>query len=103
MEGCLCEVLSKFSTYSRIQIRDTLYSESRQLEITKSILNVLHNIVVVKSIEVTRTQKDYFDKKEQLVWELLSTKSLKSKKTILESNPDLVACIAYSCPKAASG
>ena len=103
MEGCLCDVLSKFSSYSRAQIIHTISSESRELEITKSILNVLHNIVLVKSIEVTRTQKDFLDKEAELVWHLLSKDSLKSKKAILESNPDLVACIAYSCPKAVSG
>ena len=103
MDGCLCEVLSKFIGYSKAQIIHTLRSESRELEITKSLLNVLHNIVVVQSIEVPKTQQDYFNKHEELVWYLLSSNSLKSKKAVLENNHHLVACIAYSCPKAASG
>ena len=103
MDGCLCEVLTKFNTYSKSQIRHTIKSESRELEITKSLLNVLHNIIVVRSLEVTRTQKDFLDTKSEIVWYLLSGKSVKSKKEVLEDNPELVACIAFSCPKAASG
>ena len=102
LEGCLCDAVSRLPHLNRSQVLQVLQGESKDLEITKSLLNLLHNIVRVGSVPVTKAQKDFFDSHAQLVLGLLNaTKPLKWKKAALEANLPLVVNIAASCPTAA--
>ena len=80
-------------------IRHLIQSESSDLEATKSLLNLLHNIVCTGSIAVSREKKEYFDSHSRLVYELLSSKrSLSWKKKALQTNPHIALNIAGACP-----
>ncbi len=99
MEGCAVDLVSRLLQVSRPDVRRMLKNESRQLELTKSLLNLLHNIVIVGSVPVSPTQKAFFDAHSNLVLSLTSkSKSLKWKKDQLEKNVALVLNIAASCP-----
>ena len=98
MDNCLTKELRSFSLLSPHLILSIIKAEGRDLEITKSLLNLLYNIVVVQSIEASTDQKKLFEQKEQLIWNLLdSSISLLTKKKLLEKNLDLTASIAKSC------
>ncbi len=101
MEGCDVELISKIPRIPRAGVRKLLTSESPKLEVTKSLLNLLYNIVTVGSVPVSVTQKTYFDQHSEIVLELLGKGSLKRKKTILEKDEALVINIAASCPTVA--
>ncbi len=93
------DVIRQFPDLPKRKIRQILHSESSRLEVTKSLLDLVYNIVVVGSVPVAPVQKEYLDKHSDLVWHLLHTsKSLSSKKTLLEANIPLVVAIAASCP-----
>ena len=97
--GCLCDIIWHFPRQSRHKVKRQLQEESKDLEITKSLLNLLHNIVNMGSVPVSRSQKDFFDSHAGIVNELLSSKkSLQVKKKLLESNISLTINIAGSCP-----
>ena len=100
MDGCL-ESIFIFPKLLNNQVGAILRNESRQFEVTKSLLNLLHNIVLVGSVTVSQEQKEVIDKHADLVWLLLSkSKSLKWKRRALADNIDLVVCIS-SCPTTA--
>jgi hypothetical protein len=102
MEGCDSALISRLLQVSRADVRRLLKNESTQLELTKSLLNLLHNIVIVGSVPVSPIQKAFFDAHSNLVLLLTSkSKSLKWKKTKLEKNIALVLNIAAACPIAA--
>ena len=101
MDGCAVDVISKFTKISRTKVHKFLKTESKSLEVTKSLLNLLYNIVVVGSLPVSKTQKVFFDQNSKIVLNLLgTTKSLRWKKQVLEDNIPLVLNIATSCPTA---
>ena len=100
MEGIDVELVGSLNQISRNQVKRLLRIETPQLELTKSLLNLLHNIVRVGSVNVTPTQRKFFDKHSDLVLGLLSkSKSLRWKKAQLEQNIPLVLNIAASCPR----
>ena len=99
MEGCDCGLISRLLQVSRQDVRRLFKAESNQLELTKSLLNLLYNIVIVGSVPVSPTQKAFFDAHSNLVLSLTSkSKSLKWKKAKLEKNVALVLNIAAACP-----
>ena len=100
MEGCDVKVIEQIPRLPRSRVRQLLKEESSDLEITKSLLNLLFNIVSVASVPVSRTQKAYFDQHADLVLALLGRRSLKWKKAQLEREIGLVLNIAASCPTA---
>lgn len=98
MDGCL-ESISVFQKLSKRQVGAILLNESSQFEVTRSLLNLLHNIVLVGSVPASQEQKKIIDKHADLVWLLLSdSKSLKWKRKVFADNIDLVNCISASCP-----
>lgn len=102
MEGCDIKAICQIPRLSKREITKLLKEESGKLEITKSLLNLLYNIVEVESVPVTKIQIDIFKKYWGTVDELLSTgKSYKWKKAKLASNLNLVINIAASCPTVA--
>ncbi len=99
MEGIDIDSVRRLTSVPRKDVKRILAGESKQLEVTKSLVNLLHNIIRVGSVPVSTTQRTYFDKHADKVWSLLSkTTSLHQKKKTLESNIDLVLNIAASCP-----
>lgn len=99
MEDCLADELSTFNLLSPQRVYFVLQSESRHLELTKSLLNLIHNIVKVQSVEPTERQKQVFGHYEELVWQLLHPGlPLSTKKRLLEENVPLVVAVAESCP-----
>ena len=76
-----------------------LLNDDKDFRLTKSLTNLLYNIVSVGSVRVSRLQKEYFEQFTMPVLDLLSSKrSLLHKKKLLQRHPDLVFRIAESCP-----
>jgi len=99
MENIDIAAVQQLTRVSRTKLRQLLKSESRQLELSKSLLNLLHNIIRVGSVPVSETQKRFFDKNANLVLKLLDRRQpLAWKKSQLERNAALVLNIASSCP-----
>ena len=99
LPGCITEVISQLPRLDRAKVRRILQSESAEREITKSLLNLLENIVRVGSVPVSETQRAYFDSHPEVVLNLLgSRKSIAWKKAVLEADISLVLNIAASCP-----
>lgn len=101
MDGCSTDVISKIAQTPRKSVPLILKGESVGLEVTKSLLNLLYNAVIVGSLPVSLTQKAFFDQHSDLVRSLLSTsKSFSLKKALLTEHPALVINIAGLCPTA---
>ncbi len=93
------EALDLLLQGTKRKARAVLNGESRELEVTKSLLNVLDNAVLVGSIPVSPVQKEYLDQHSAVVWQLLAKSgSLSAKKALLQANIPLVVAIAASCP-----
>ena len=104
MEGCLCDVVSRLPHLEPQEVLQVLRSESKDREVTISLLNLLHNIVITGAVPVSKGQTDFFDKNVATVLHLLgSKKSLKWKKKTLEDNISIVLNIAASCPSPVDG
>jgi hypothetical protein len=102
MENFEHELVCQLARVNRAQIKRRLKDESGRLELTKSLLNLLYNIVKVGSVPVSETQKRFFDRNATLVLKLLNkSTSLKWKKQQLQRNAALVLNIAASCPTVA--
>ena len=99
-EGCLTSTLAKFPNISRAQVRQVILNESpSDHEVTKSLCNLLYNLVKVGSVPVSQTQKEFLDGHAELVLELINKrKSLKWKQAALAANIPLVLNIVASCP-----
>ena len=102
MEGCAVGRVVEITTVPRRQVWKILDSESDQLEVTKSLVNILYNLVIVGSITPSPTQRVFFDKHSETVFQLLSlSRPLYWKKQELRENISLVIQIATSCLTAA--
>lgn len=98
MEGCEVGRVSEISRIPRRQVKRIIESESDQLEVTKSLLNILYNIVIVGSILPTVSQRAFFNKHSEIVLELVSrSRPLHWKKQVLQESISLVINIAASC------
>ena len=99
MEASLSAEIATFNILSPERVILLPQSESRHLELTKSLLNLLHNIVIVESVEASDNQKIVIDYHEPIIWKLLDdTTNLTAKKRLFERNVDLVQALAESCP-----
>ena len=102
MDGCATDIIAKISQTPRAEVSLILKGESSNLEVTKSLLNLLYNAVIVGSLPVSQTQKAFFDSKADLVRLLLSnSKSPAWKKGLLLGQPALIINIAALCPTVA--
>ena len=99
MDFVLRDILQLISTSSNRDVVNILKRESSRLEITKSLLNVLHNFTVLRNIPLTNRQKREFAPYTSKVQKLLCDNSLKIKKNTLQKNPELAKLIAQVCPK----
>ena len=101
MEGVDIDRVCQILRTPRQKVIEILKSESDDLEVSKSLLNILYNLVTVGSLPTNREQKVFFDSQADTVRLLLDRRrSLQSKKETLEENIDLVIAIAASCPYA---
>lgn len=98
--GCLCKVVRKLLCVEAAELRSLLLkSQSGHFELTKSLLNLLHNIVRTEAVRATKTTRQAIERHEVLVWQLLSTTaSLSAKTRLLADNLDLVYALSRSCP-----
>ena len=93
-------VVRKLMCMSPDEIEDLLLTtQTRHFELTKSLLNLLYNIVRRKSIRPTKTTRQAIDRNEVIVWQLLSGQSLAAKTRLLADHLDLVYALSRSCPK----
>ena len=99
MHFVLWQTLSIISKSDDESVLQVLGNESRRLEVTKSLLNVLHNIVNVRSISLTEIQKSSFGKYSKTVKEIIKLRQIRSKKRLLLKNLELVRLIAAACPR----
>ena len=86
---------------SKAGVRKVLRSEGADLPITRSLLDLLFNIVYVKSLPQSETQAIFFANNKALVERLLkysTDRPPKWAKLIFETNTPLVYTIVDSCP-----
>lgn len=99
MDGCDQSLVSKIHRLPRSKVQ-SLFTSAKGDELAISLLNLLHNIVKVGSVQVSATQKAFFNENSELVLQLLGRRSLAFKRQLLENNIDVVINIAASCPVA---
>lgn len=76
-------------------VKRLLRADSGEFPVTKSIINILHNIRLVGSIPVTKAQKRYLNNQESVVAFLLNdSHSINKLRSKLVANPKLVIFIA---------
>ena len=106
MEGCLSNTLRSLRRLSSEEIKIVLQQESKRLEVTKSLLGLLYNICLDKSIPLSIRFKVEFKRFTPLVLRLLQgssrdlnkTRGLAIKKRIFEANPEFVKILTEACP-----
>ena len=106
MEGCWLPAVRRLQNSDESEVCEVLKAESKRLEVTKSLLSILYNICLAKSIPLSRKLKEEFREHSQTVLRLLSgsssqvnqTSNLLTKKRILSRSPALALLIAKACP-----
>ena len=102
MDGCRSDILTSLAHATEEQIVVAIETETKYLEVTKSVLNVLYNIVSIGSIPISGATKSYLDNNSDLVLDLVSkSKPLWWKRQQLKRNPALAKIVAKTCPTAA--
>jgi len=85
----------KIAHSSPESVRQLLREDSGDFPITKTIVNLLHNIRIVGSIPVTKAQKRYLNNQESVVAFLLNDQhSITKLRSKLVAHPKLVIFIA---------
>ena len=106
MEGCLTKTLRSLRRLDEEAVQEVLRNESSRLEVTKSLLGLLFNICLDKSIPLSHRLKARFKTFTPLVLQLISganrgpnkTKGLLEKKRLLIQNPGFVKLLTEACP-----
>ena len=103
MDGVLVDTVRRLRLLNHEEIAEVLANESSNLEITKSLLNILFNICFTRAVPLTRRQRALFKDYDKLAVELLTgarkqSAALRDKKRLLQRNPALVKLIAETCP-----
>ena len=106
MEGCLSRTLRAIRRLSIEEVEQVLRNESRKLEVTKSLLGLLYNICLDKSVPLSNRLKAEFTRFTPLVLHLLKgvspglnkTRGLTVKKRLLIQNPGFVKLLTEACP-----
>lgn len=88
------------------QIVQILQNESESLEVTKSLLSLLYNICLDKSVPLSAQLKSNFKLYNSLVLKLLRgnspsvnrTKDVSEKRRLLLKNPEFVRLLSKACP-----
>lgn len=106
MEGCLSVTIRSLNNFSQKEVVKILKAETDKLEITKSLLNILYNICIQRSVRLSQRQKTEFRHHVNTVQRLLDganrgknrTTDIVGKRNILIRNPELCQLIASTCP-----
>ena len=106
MANILQETVKSLGRLTLDQIKQVIRHESKNLEITKSLLTILYNICLDKSIKLGPILKNKFREQELLVLKLLEgvsrsidkTVSISKKRKLLISNPEFVKLLSEACP-----
>jgi hypothetical protein len=99
MEDFDREQVGLIAQASLAQVADILKAEPPTLPITKSLIQLLYNIVVVGSVPINDRRRAFFDRYTNQVLTLLSSgRSLERKKVVLVNHPELARNIAAGCP-----
>lgn len=99
MEGCCLSIVKRIRSISRREISELLRGESEKHEVSKTILNILWNIVYSKALVLSDKNKANFQRHSALLRELSSKKTaFASKRHLLIKNPAAVKVIAQACP-----
>ena len=94
------QIVLRMRNASRAQIRLELRNESRAREVTKALLNLLYNIVVVGSVPISAAGKSFLDRNSAMVLALISkSRPLWWKKIQLMRLGSFVRVIAAACPE----
>ena len=102
MEGCCIPLVNKLAACTPTQAKRLLKPDkSRAYELTRSILNLLHNASKVGSLNSASRHKQFLKKKKRTVVKLIVKKlSYAAKLEILLRNPELAIFAASLCPGA---
>lgn len=106
MAGCLVKEVRALRRLDSAEVIRVLLNESAKQEVTKSLLSVLYNICLAKTLPLSPQLKEAFREREQIVLKLLKgaspevnkTTGLQTKKRLLIENPSLVKLLAEACP-----
>ena len=106
MEGCLSTTLRSLRRLDAEAVQEVLRNESSRLEVTKSLLGLLFNICLDKSVPLSDRLKSQFKRYTPLVLHLLKgvsrglnrTRGLTAKKRLLVQNPGFVKLLTEACP-----
>jgi hypothetical protein len=102
MEGVDLKAILAIKKTNKDGWKKIINGETKSLQVTKSLLNILYNIIRVGSVPYTDSQKEFFDNRSTTVYRLLSKSTpLATKKRILTRSPDIIANIVASCPTVA--
>ena len=100
MDADICREIGRIVGLKPPQIRRFLRTDPERLLLTKALVNILYNIVKIRSILPTRQQKRELETHIASLNRLLSRGvSLKAKAAILASQPSLVIALARSCKR----
>lgn len=96
--NCNFGLVRRIANSNKSEAVKLLRKESPELEITKSLLNLLHNIHDYR-VSITTRQDKYFETKKELINTLLNDKlELIDKKKLLENNSAFLVTLAATCP-----
>ena len=106
MEGCLSTTLRSLRRLAAEAVQEVLQNESRRLEVTKSLLGLLYNLCLDKSVPLSHRLKSQFRRFTPLVLHLLrgvsrglnKTRGLAAKKRLLLQTPEFVKLLTEACP-----
>ena len=101
MDGCDSTVMNRLARMADHQAVAAIKGDSPDFRLTKSLLNLLYNTVVVGSVRYTRVQKEIIDTNKDLVWRLLDRNiPVARKRNLFARNPAFAVALAGICPAA---
>ena len=106
MASILVSTVRSLQRLSHSEIVRVIRNESSRLEITKSLLALLYNICLDKSVPLSVSLKEKFKAYNSLVLRLLKgvhrsvnrTAGIAAKRSLLLKNPQFVRILSKACP-----
>lgn len=99
MDGCNSQLLHALKDLSDHQIHALLKTDAPDLVVTKSLVNLLYNLLVVQSVETPVHLHAAFESAVEAISGLLDVgRNLVQANRLLASNVPVVRLIAAACP-----
>ena len=99
MEGCSSRLLNAFKDLSDYQIHALLKTDAPDLLLTKSLVNLLYNLLVVQSLETPPDQRKSFEAAAKQISAILDAgANLPLANRLLATNVSVARLIASVCP-----